>query len=82
MTFFTVSLPRPALRRFVDDYELGDVNVSLFTPQLRCAFIDFQILSLTLKHICIEHFSVKCFEDGIGTIPDKIKFFCFGSLVL
>ena len=28
-----------ALRHFVNDYELGDVSVSLVTVQLRCAFI-------------------------------------------
>ena len=42
-----------ALRRFVD--ELGDVNVSLFTVQLRCAFIHFGIFSLTPKQIFFKH---------------------------
>ena len=40
-----------ALCGFVHDYELGEVSVSLFTAQLRCAFIHFRIFSLTLKQI-------------------------------
>ena len=32
-----------ALRFFVDDHELGDVSVSLFTVQLRCAFASISV---------------------------------------
>ena len=41
--FGIVSFALLALRRLVDDYELGDFSVSSFTVQLRFAFIHFRI---------------------------------------
>ena len=39
LSFCIVFFALFALRYFVDDYELGDVNVSLLTVQLRCASV-------------------------------------------
>ena len=55
--FCIVSFALLALRRLVDDYELGDVSVSLFTVQLRCAFIHFRVFSLTLKQFFFKFFN-------------------------
>ena len=72
MTSFVhrVFFARLALRLFVDDYELGDVNVSLITVQLRCAFMNFSVFSLTL-------FSVRCASRKESRIPDKLESFLF-----
>ena len=66
--------------RLANDYELGDVNVSLFTVQLRCAFIHFRIFSLTLKQMFLKLFSVLVdyfrFCPGLSNrSPDAWKYF-------
>ena len=46
---FALSFALIALRRLVDDHERGDINDSLLTVQLRCAFVYFSISSLMLE---------------------------------
>ena len=80
MTFllWNVSFARLALRRFVDDHELGDVNVSWSTVQLRCAFISLPNLFFDTGAVLLQALSVKCLKNGINTVPDKIESFFFG----
>ena len=48
-TFALCSLHFFALRRFVDDYELGDISVSLFTVQLRSTRVHLHTFFLMLR---------------------------------
>ena len=48
-----------AMRRLVDDYELGDVSVSLFTVQLRCACVHLRFLFLDSEAVFFKLFSVR-----------------------
>ena len=70
-----------ALRRVVDDHELGDINVSLLTVQLHCAFVYFKISFLMLEQSLCELTSLFGYHNEIDTIPDESEPFLTFILV-
>ena len=70
-----------APRHSIDDYKLGDVNVSLLTVLLRCVFVFLRIFLdseavLWLAHLCLE-----IFYTEINTTPDEMESFFLLVLV-
>ena len=70
--FASFSLQTFALRHLVDDYELGEVSVSLLTVQHRCAFrlVYSRTLLLKLEQTVVKLVFVERLQNEINTPPD------------